>query len=64
MGASFLLRECKKDGGMNVEAQTEREVWSGKAGTRVCSCGVSLPHGCSCLHQWGWAVSVQPSYWK
>lgn len=50
MSASFLVRECKKGGGMNAEAQTERGVWSRKAGMQVCFCSVSLPRVCSCLH--------------
>lgn len=53
MGTSFLLREHKKDEGMNVEAQTEQAVWSRKAEMQVCVCGISLPCVCSFLHQWG-----------
>lgn len=50
MGASFLVRECKKGGEMNAETRTERELLSRKAGRQVCFCSVSLPRVCACLH--------------
>ena len=62
MGASFLLRECKKDGGMNVEAQTEREGVVQEDRNTGLLMQRSLPCVCSCLHQWGWIVYMQPSY--
>lgn len=58
MGTSFLLRECKKDGGMNVEAPAEREMWARNTGLLRL---LPLPHVCSCLRQWGWTVGRQPS---
>lgn len=58
MGTSFLLREYRKDGGMNVEAPTAGEMWARNTGLLKL---LPLPRVCSCLRRWGWIVGTQPS---